>query len=1591
MHFQLRIRKLQKFQKTTITVNNHLPPQKDLLQASILWRKKLRRLLPVLILTIVALSGNAQLSVNLISQNPQCGGFATGVITAIPNGGVMPYSYLWNTGATSNPITGLPPGIYSVTVTDILGNTATATDTLTAPPAMSVHINVDSCTLPGAMSVAASGGVPPYDYTWNTGDTTISIINLPVGEYCVTVLDGNNCGFVTCQHIGQPLSATVSTTGVFCGSSFGGTATAYRAGGVPSFSYLWNTDQTTKTIENLPPGIYTATVTSYNGCTATASGTVGLIPGLLGVALDVQQPTCSGSLTGRIEATVPVGGGPPFNFKWSTGESGPVIDSLSAGTYSVTVTDNFGCSGENSATLNYQSHLTASLSSENPACFDSNDGTITALPADGVPPYSYLWSNGDSTETIENLGAGIFVVTVTDSLLCTATVTDTLVSPPPFTVALSATDASQCGAADGTAIATPEGGGSAPFTFAWVSGETDSTLTNLPAGTYIVKVVSSEGCFASDSVTVHQPDTLTVSVSGTQLLCGADSSGTLTAAVTYGTGPFQFEWSNGDTTQTASGLPSGLYTVTVTSAEGCTGQEAHIIVGSPEIAITLTPENPGCHGSNSGDITSAVSGGLAPLFYLWSNGASGPEISNLPAGNYTLTVTDDVGCSQSQSTTITEPDSLALTINQSPGSCGENGFIELEITGGTLPHAILWNTGDTTATLLDIPAGTYSATVTDGNGCQITGSTMLPELPGLELDITHQNTVCNGSGDGYVQAWASQGTPPYSYHWSNGSTASGIGNLSPGNYQLTLTDAAGCTLVLPAEVLAGYALNVTVDAPDFLCQGNLATATASASNAILPASYAWSNGQTSESISNLPAGTYGVSLVDALGCFGEASATIAPAGDFDVTETVENISCSGSQDGEISLGVTGGLPPLIYAWNTGAATAATGNLGPGAYSYQISDSAGCSFDGAVTLIEPTALSLEITVADGSCGELGTAAATVLGGSPNYSFLWSNSMTTPEISNLDNGSYSLTVTDDNGCQTVDSAAVQVFDVPACSVGLNLPVSTIGGDDGEIQAQVTGGIGPFAFNWDNGDTAAVAANLPPGTYNLLVTDVDNCQTGCSFTLHNPGRIGDFAWLDENGNGTQDAGEAGTGGLNVTLEGSDVYDNPLSQTTTTDASGIYFFVVQPGSYKLFFETPPDRVISPPNQSPDDLDSDADPATGLTEEFALGDGESAMNWDAGFAPASPCGNATSGGTICCDQTLCAAGDLPQPIEGATEPAGGSGTLEYAWRYSTLPGPFDPATWTVIPAAGQPGLAPGTISETTWFVRLARRENCQDFLASNIVAVNVEAAKVVAIQGSAIACTGNPSDFSTGEGEPGASYSWSFGDDADPATAQTADVEDVRWSTPGSKMVVLTIQFNGCSTTDTLLVEVLDNAAACNGGLIISAGKTGPFAVDIDWNYPPSDSVQRFFQVEWASGSAGFTTLGGPGSITTDGAVLQYKAFHHSPVLGKNYYRVHLLDDAGSELYSNVEEVVITGEFNLVNVFPNPFGNIINVEFFDRHDATISLELVAPDGRLVRIFKAPEEGFSASFEVGDLAGGLYFLKVKYDGALQKIYKLVKI
>ncbi|MCU0346549.1 MAG: SprB repeat-containing protein, partial [Saprospiraceae bacterium] len=523
--------------------------------------KAARTALPLLAFLLAAGQIAAQLNVTLVPISPACGGFSSGKITANVTGGTAPYTYLWSNGMTTNPINMVPVGTYTVTVTAANGMTGTASATLTSPPVITLDLVVNTCAVPGSITAQVGGGVPPYMYMWGNGALTPTINNLAPGEYCITVMDNAGCGYAACEWIGPPLGVQVTTVPHPCGSSLGGTATATVTGGAGPFDYDWSNGETTASIDSLVPGLYTVTVTANNGCTATASTTVGTTPGNFGANISVSQPTCFGSSTGFATA-MPVGGMAPYTYAWSNGGNTATLQNLVAGTYTVTITDKFGCTATKSTTLVYQSNISLSLTPTHPVCGNNANGSITSSVSGGVAPYTYLWSTGSTAANVQNLAAGSYSLTVTDALGCTKSATTTLTAPPAFTLTTTITNASNCGATNGAVTANPSGSG--PFTYAWSNGGASQTINNLGAGSYTVTVTNAQGCTATATATVTQPLLLNVSITGSNLVCGSDNNGSLTANVTFGTAPYTFVWSNGGASQTLTGLPAGTYTVTVT-------------------------------------------------------------------------------------------------------------------------------------------------------------------------------------------------------------------------------------------------------------------------------------------------------------------------------------------------------------------------------------------------------------------------------------------------------------------------------------------------------------------------------------------------------------------------------------------------------------------------------------------------------------------------------------------------------------------------------------------------------------------------------------------------------------------------------------------------------------------------------------------------------------------------------------------------------------------------------------------------------------------------------------------------------------------
>ncbi len=358
------------------------------------------------------------------------------------------------------------------------------------------------------------------------------------------------------------------------------------------------------------------------------------------------------------------------------------------------------------------------------------DGDATATATGGASPYTYLWNNSATTATISSIGAGNYCVTVTDNNGCTVSACDVVNDPPcnNFSVSVSTVNVTTQGGTDGSATANLTGG-SSPYSYSWSNSATTAALSNLSAGNYCVTATDNVGCTSTACGIVSSPSCagFSTSVTTVDATTVGGSNGTASAINTGGTGPFTYAWSNSGTTSTINNLSAGSYCVTVTDASACIasacGTVAQPSCAGFSLATSATDET--TVGGNNGSVTANPSGGATPYSYLWNTSSSTQTISNLSAGSFCVTVTDNVGCVLSACDTVNGPDCSGLTLTLSSsyasGPTAADGSVVSTVTGGNTPYTYMWTNTTTTANLTAVTPGAYCLTVTDAANCTVSG------------------------------------------------------------------------------------------------------------------------------------------------------------------------------------------------------------------------------------------------------------------------------------------------------------------------------------------------------------------------------------------------------------------------------------------------------------------------------------------------------------------------------------------------------------------------------------------------------------------------------------------------------------------------------------------------------------------------------------------------------------------------------------------------------------------------------------------------------------------------------------------------------
>jgi hypothetical protein len=859
------------------------------------------------------------------------------------------------------------------------------------------------------------GAGSPYTFSWSTAlvdgtplGNTQTISGLAGGTVAVvTVTDVAGCWEINgnlVNDIGAPTVFVSTTDVVGCYDDANGAATAIVSGGTSPYTYAWinlldpNTILgTTPTITNLtgtsgdsPEGIYVVTVTDNNSpaCVATSLAFVGAPEPIHNIQIYTYQanPGLENGYAEVYEWDLQ-GGTSPYYFEWSTGSTDYYIEDVAGGTYTVTISDDLGCFVVETVEIYQQTcddlYYNTYAYGDDLECNGGSDGYVYADGWGGSWwGFDYEWSNGSTDNSIYDLTAGTYTVTMTDQYytVCQFVHTVTVSEPTPINILTFSTDET-CGQENGEAIAAASGGNDGGYYYYWSNGDWGYKQENLDGGVYDVTVYDSEWCVAYASVTVTNSDEIEFDGDVTDATCGqADATGYVD--VTFGgTSPYTYEWSNLTsgavlgTEATISGLEGGIAVViSITDALGCTVWDIAIIEnpGAPVIDINFVDAT-GCFGATNGEATAVVTSGTSPYTYEWYTLTNPTTVIGTTAtltgllGNevYIVQVSDaqTPSCKTIDGNYLNGPTEIEIYpyANGTSQPAGSDGYAEVYVYGGTPGYDYMWSNGGTDYYISGLSAGTYDVTITDSESCLAYATVTVTEPDcNYNFDEYQYNVECNGDDNGELEVygyWNSGSGWGYNYEWSTGSNNSYIYDLEPGVYTVTVTDYywSACVQVLSYTITEPEVISVTVNVTDETCgdQNGIAVANVTGGTPYPDGSYEylWSGFGWSydNERNNLDGGTYNVRVYDYNGCStAQIPFTIVNSDRIEVDMDVVEPAC-GDADGEVNITVTGGTTPYTYNWQdliSGSSLGTTQNLsglsGGIAAMLTITDALGCT-------------------------------------------------------------------------------------------------------------------------------------------------------------------------------------------------------------------------------------------------------------------------------------------------------------------------------------------------------------------------------------------------------------------------------------------------------------------------------------------------------------------------------------------------------------------------------------------------------------------------------------------------------------------------
>lgn len=1039
-----------------------------------------------------------ELIIDVINQlgTVLCNGDKNINLTASVKGGVAPYTYSWilkgnvTELSKSEKLDGIGAGIYVLKVIDKNGNVATKEHTITEPLLLeisSINSGNVSCDKgnDGFIDVLVTGGTPPYTYSWKHSATTSSLTSLEAGEYEVTVRDRNLCEITEKIIITQPTPIQIDkfTVKDVTGNGLSnGEISIDVLGGTPNYTYEWKDTNgviqpsTTSVLSAVKAGVYTVKITDTKDCSIGATYTI-VEPLLLTVAINEISILCKDGIA-NLTADVK-GGVVPYTYSWILkGDTTELSNSskldAKAGIYILKITDNNGNVVTKEHTVSEPLLLeVASVDKGDASCYRGDDGFIELSVVGGVAPYTYNWSHTSSdTNRLDNLTAGMYSVSIADNNGCIINTDVKIQEPTEYDITRVKLVRPTSNMIDDGSIEIFITGGIAPYTYEWkdetgniVANSSSNNLSdkiqNLAEGKYTITVTDTGGCIINEAYNLASPGELLVSIIQIQeIKCHNASNAILDVVTVGGVGGNNYEWYNAATNQLISttkqlkDIPAGSYYVIVSNAEGIEEQSAVFNVEEPdEIKLTIAEIPLNCFEANDGSFEVEIEGGNSTYEFRYraQSGFSAWEkvtgnrikVNNLERNTYTLQVKDTNNCLALNNSgtpdfeiTITEPPILVVekeSLTNPSGFNLANGSISIDVVGGTTPYNYEWF--NETGTLIPgnsnsvsgLKAGNYRVIVIDANNCSLTKDFSLTAPPRLEVTIVQQSVIsCNGADDGKLKANVKGGVPGYTYAWYK----------------------EGSTTVL----------------------------------------------STSSIVEGLGDGVYYVDVIDANSNTVTSSLhTFKEPAILELTLNSQYENCGTGNDWTLSATITGGTAPYTYLWSTGSNETTIDNLISDSYELTIVDANGCKTSSNISLTPPPVLVItNENLVNPKCfeGNDGNISIDVSGGTPPYTYEWSNGIISKDVNDLSAGVHEVVITDSKGCQIAQSYTIE--NPEKLKLDLGKDVTLCEGQNYILDASIDNGVN-YSWTSSNGFTSGerVIEVKEEGIYTVIVTNTDGCM--------------------------------------------------------------------------------------------------------------------------------------------------------------------------------------------------------------------------------------------------------------------------------------------------------------------------------------------------------------------------------------------------------------------------------------------------------------------------------------------------------------------